>query len=296
MAREAGTQRLLAGHGAAELFGQRERYTLQLRLARYERLPSALRQLLVEPLLFRLCAGMRRGPLAAARGYVEQAMRPLPARLLHANLLYGYGPGRVLDPAFLAAVDPSAPHAMFDQSWWLVQGRSQLNRMIALDLQYALTGQCLPAHAKACELAGVGSAYPYLNDAVVAFATRLDPALKRDGADGLLRRALRGTLQRRVAAAHGQGFALPFGQWLQSDARLRSLAFDSLSDLRRRGIVRADFVDALLARHLPGQPGRHGTMVWVLMMLEQWFAQRRPAGSALHAIGRPAHAAEAGSR
>jgi asparagine synthase (glutamine-hydrolysing) len=295
MAREGGTQRLLAGHGAAELFGRRERYALQLRLARYERLPSALRQLLIEPLLFRLGGAMRRGPLAAARGYVEQAMRPLPERLQHANLMLGYGSASVLDPAFLAAVDPSAPHAMFDQSWWLVQGRTQVNRMIALDLQYALVEQSLPAHARACELAGVAGAYPYLNDAVVAFAARLDPAFKRDGARGLLPAALRGTLQRRTLAARGQGFALPFGQWLQSDARLRSLAFDSLSDLRRRGIVRADFVDTLLTHHLPQQPGRHGTMVWVLMMLEQWFAQRRPAGSGVHGIGRAAHAAEAGS-
>jgi asparagine synthase (glutamine-hydrolysing) len=101
-------------------------------------------------------------------------------------------------------------------------------------------------------------------------------------------------LPRRLLAARGRGLAPPFGQWLLSDARLRSLAFDSLSDLRRRGIVRAEFVDALLTRHLPANPARHGRMAWVLMMLELWFAQRRPGAAAAHGAERQAHQAEAG--
>ena len=293
LARDDGARRLLAGHGGAELLGRRARYARQLRLARYERLPSALRQLVLEPLLFRLCAGVRRGPVAAARAYIEQSMLPLPARLQHANLLNGYGPASVLEPDYLAAVDSSAPHAALDQSWWLVQGRTQINRMIALDLQYGLSDLALPAHARACELAGVTSAYPWLNDALVALAARLDPANKQGGARCALRMALDGTLPRRLLGARGQGLAPPFGQWLLSDARLRSLAFDSLSDLRRRGIVRAGFVDALLTAHLPANPSRHGRMVWVLMMLELWFGRRRH-GSDGAAAARRARTAEAG--
>jgi asparagine synthase (glutamine-hydrolysing) len=295
LARDDGARRLLAGHGGAELFGRRARYARQLRLARYEKLPSALRQLVLEPLLFRLCGGVRRGPLAAARGYIEQSMLPLPARLQHANLLNGYGPASVLAPDYLAAVDPTAPHVALDQSWWLVQGRTLVNRMIALDLQYGLADLALPAHARACELAGVTTAYPWLNDAVVALAARLDPADKQGGGRCAFRAALQGTVPRRLLAAQGHGLAPPFGQWLLSDARLRSLAFDSLSDLRRRGIVRAEFVDALLTRHLPANPARHGRMTWVLMMLELWFAQRRPGAAGIGAERR-AHEAETGLR
>jgi asparagine synthase (glutamine-hydrolysing) len=293
MARDDGARRLLTGHGGAELFGRRARYARQLRLARYEQLPSALRQLLLEPLLFRLCARVRRGPLAAARAYIEQSMLPLPARLQHANLLNGYGPANVLTPDYLAAVDVTAPHVALDQSWWLVQGRAQINRMIALDLQYGLEARALPAHLRACELAGVTSAYPWLNDAVVALAARRDPVDKQGGGRCAVRAALQGALPRRLLAARGDGLAPPFGQWLLSDARLRSLAFDSLSDLRRRGIVRAEFIDALLTRHLPADPARHGRTAWVLMMLELWFGQRRPGALAAGAERR-AHEAAAG--
>jgi asparagine synthase (glutamine-hydrolysing) len=218
-------------------------------------------------------------------------MLPLPARLQHANPLNGYGPANVLEPDYLAAVDVTAPHVALDQSWWLVQGRTQINRMIALDLQYGLSDLALPAHARACELAGVTSAYPWLNDAVVAVAARLDPATKQGGARCAFRGAIGATLPRRLLGARGQGLAPPFGQWLLSDARLRSLAFDSLSDLRRRGIVRGEFVDTLLARHLPANPSRHGRMVWVLMMLELWFAQRRQGGGGIGAERRAREAA-----
>jgi asparagine synthase (glutamine-hydrolysing) len=81
------------------------------------------------------------------------------------------------------------------------------------------------------------------------------------------------------------------GRWLLADARLKALAFDSLSDLRKRGIVRAGFLDQLLARSLAEDPGRHGRMIWMLMMLEQWFAQRRGLVPAAAAEPRE-HAAE----
>ena len=38
--------------------------------------------------------------------------------------------------------------------------------------------------------------------------------------------------------------------------------------------MRADFIDTLVDQHLQEHAGYHGTMVWVLMMLEQWHKQR----------------------
>ena len=65
---------------------------------------------------------------------------------------------------------------------------------------------------------------------------------------------------------------MPFGLWLQSEPRMRSLAFDSLSDLKRRAIVRPAFIDTLLAARVAEHPAYHGRMVWLLVMLEQWFS------------------------
>jgi asparagine synthase (glutamine-hydrolysing) len=283
LAREQGTQRLLSGLGASELFGRRAYYARQLRYARYERLPSGLRQLVLEPLLFRLAAPVRRGPLASAREYVRQSMLPLPTRLHGAALLQQYDACEVFDARFLALVDPSAPSATVEQSWWLVQARHPLNRMVALDLQYRVGERSLPTLLRALDMAGVAVAFPYLSDAMLAFAARLDPGCKGvgPGPAGLFSDALRALLPRRLTQSHGQGMAPAIGRWLLADARLKGLAFDSLADLRKRGIVRAGFLDQLLSHSLAEDPGRHGRMIWMLMMLEQWFAQRRSASPAV---------------
>jgi asparagine synthase (glutamine-hydrolysing) len=293
LAREHGAQRLLSGLGAAELFGRRAYYVRQLRYARYERLPSGLRQMVLEPLLFRLAAPVRRGPLANAREYVRQSMMPLPKRLHGAALLQQYAAGDVFHGDFLALIDTGAPAATVEQSWWLAQARHPLNRMVALDLQYRVGERTLPTMQRALDMAGITVAFPYLSDAMLAFAARLDPECRAAGAGpaGLFSEAMRAVLPRRLAQSHGHGMAPAIGRWLLADARLRALAFDSLADLRKRGIVRAGFLDQLLARSLAEDPGRHGRMIWMLMMLEQWFAQRRntlpvvAAESCLHEPG-----------
>jgi asparagine synthase (glutamine-hydrolysing) len=286
MARADGVQRMLGGHGCAELFGARRHYARQARLSQYEKIPSALRQTLVEPLLFHLAGGAGAAPLRRARNYIEQALVALPGRLQAANLLHGYGSATVFEPGFLAGVDPTAPAALLAQNWWQLDGCSQVNQLIALDLQYALADQQLPAMTRACALSGLEAGFPFLGDALVAFAARLAPKQKLDGVRPcpFLREAMRqglGGNALRGAAAPCAPAAPPFGHWLLTDARIRALAFDSLADLKRRAIVRTEFIDTLLAARVAEQPARHGRMVWLLMMLEQWFAQRRPA--ALHA-------------
>lgn len=94
----------------------------------------------------------------------------------------------------------------------------------------------------------------------------------------MLREALRDLLPRLRGAVRAPSAAPPLAQWLLAEPRFRQLAFDSLSDLKMRRIVRADFIDTLLATSGASEPDPHARMVWLLMMLEQWLAQR-PAAS-----------------
>ncbi|WLI91300.1 asparagine synthase-related protein [Massilia sp. R2A-15] len=275
LARADGVQRLLAGHGGASLFGMRAHYARQARLSQYERIPSALRQTLVEPFLFRLAGRVRAAPLRHARSYIEDALASLPQRLEASNLLHGYGSAEVLEPGFMDAIDPTAPAAMLGESWWQSDGCSQVNQLIALDLQFALAGCQLPAAIGACRLAGIEAAFPFLGDAVIAFAARLAPQHKLDGARlaPLWRKALNDLLPPRQGP-RARPAAPPLAQWLHAEPRIRQLVSDSLSDLKRRHIVRAGFIDTLLAAGAGVQPQPHARMAWLLMMLEQWLAQR----------------------
>jgi asparagine synthase (glutamine-hydrolysing) len=292
MAREDGHARLHGAFGAAALFGCGARYACMARPNRYERMPSVLRQLLIEPLLFG--PGARLPLFERLRTRIEQSLAPAALRLRRRNALLALGSVNVFEPSFLELVDPDAPAAVQEAAWWLAQARSSINRAIDLQLQGDLPCRIVPAFAAACAAAGVQPALPYLDDAVVAMAARLAPRHKGGAAPRrLFRRALRevaGTPPARAASAP----VLPFGRWLLGDARLRALAYDSVSALARRRILRRDFVDQLLARHLPEDPAAHGETVWRLLMLEQWLARGRRGGFDLEngagAAQRPASA------
>jgi asparagine synthase (glutamine-hydrolysing) len=276
MAREDGVTRLLGGDGGDELFGGNERYAQQAVFGRYEVLPSALRQLAIEPVLFGLAAKQEYALFRKARSYVRQALSSMPGRLDTYNLLQHYGPQHVLEPEFLAQVDLGVPADHLGRLYWRSNGTSQINRMQALDLQLTLADNDLRKVGSACELAGVEVAYPFLCDTLIEFSASLAPHHKLQGTQlrPFFKRALSSRLPRAILRKKKHGFGLPFGHWLQNHAGLRELAGDSLQSLKRRRIVQAQFIDALFDQHLKEHPSYHGTMVWVMMMLEQWHQAR----------------------
>jgi asparagine synthase (glutamine-hydrolysing) len=91
------------------------------------------------------------------------------------------------------------------------------------------------------------------------------------------KRALSDFLPPAIIAKQKHGFGLPFGVWLTKDKQLRELAGDSLTGIGARGIVRREFVAQLLDRDLAVHPGYYGSMVWILMMLEQWYRREQRA-------------------
>ena len=275
MARADGVTRMFGGDGGDELFGGNERYAKQHVFALYERVPALFRKALLEPAVFNFPGGERVRLLRKARSYIEQASIAMPARLETYNLLGRYGPQQVFTDDFLAAADIGQPLASLNRTYGRSEAKSLINRMLALDLQVTLADNDLPKVMKACELAGMEVAFPFLNDAMVAFSAGLTPQQKLNGTQlrWFFKEALRGFLPDAILTKEKHGFGLPFGVWLQQHKPLQELAADSLNDLKARQVVRGEFIEQLVGRHLSEHAGYHGTMVWVLMMLEQWFRQ-----------------------
>jgi len=119
--------------------------------------------------------------------------------------------------------------------------------------------------------------FPLLHDELVAFSARLSPDLKLRGTRlrYFFKKALQDFLPPEIIKKSKHGFGLPFGRWLQSYQPLRELAFESLTDLKKRDIVRPEFIDQLTGVHVKSHAEYYGTMVWILMMLEQWLKQHR---------------------
>ncbi len=276
LARADGVTRMFGGDGGDELFGGNERYSKQHIFALYGKVPGLLRKGLLEPAIFNFPGGDHIGLMRKARSYIEQASVPMPARLETYNLLGRYGPSQVFTDDFLAGADVNDPLAQLRKTYGQQEAVSLINQMLALDLKVTLADNDLPKVVKACELAGMEVAFPFLSDQMVDFSSRLTAKQKLNGTKlrYFFKEALRGFLPDEIIAKQKHGFGLPFGVWLTGHPALKQLASDSLHDLKKRKIVRADFIDTLVNQHLREHAGYHGTMVWVLMMMEQWFKQR----------------------
>jgi asparagine synthase (glutamine-hydrolysing) len=274
LARDDGVDTLLGGDGGDELFGGNERYAKQYLYSLYSDLPLALRKGLIEPVLGLLPPISLMGK---AQRYVRNASMPMPARYDNYNLLERLGPAAVFTRDFLDAVDRALPPARMAQAYHAAHAQSLINRMLALDLKYTLADNDLPKVVRSCELARVEARFPMLSDALVAFSARLPPELKlkQTRLRYFFKEALRGFLPDEIITKSKHGFGLPFGSWLQTHQPLRQISLDSVADLKKRGIVRPEFIDELVSKHVESQANYYGTMVWVLMMLEQWLKQHR---------------------
>jgi asparagine synthase (glutamine-hydrolysing) len=274
LAKDDGIETLLGGDGGDELFGGNERYAKQYLYSLYSELPRTLRSGLIEPVVLRMPSV---GLAGKVQRYMRNATEPMPARYDNYNLLERLGAANVFTAEFLSRVDQQAPHMQKAGAYADARAGSLINRMLALDLRYTLADNDLPKVVRSCELAGVDVRFPMLDDPVVAFAARLAPdmKLKRTHLRYFFKEALRDFLPSEIINKQKHGFGLPFGEWLREHSRLQQLAGDSLGDLKGRGIVRPAFIDQLLATHVADHPAYYGTMVWVLMMLEQWLQQHR---------------------
>lgn len=276
-AREDGITHLLAGDGGDELFGGNTRYATQRVFGWYDRIPGALREGLIEPLI--TTGAFDRIPLLRkGASYVRQARVPLPDRMQTYNLLHRLGTEDMLTKAFVAQINVAGPQDQERQVWAQAAGSSLVNQMLAYDWRYTLAENDLPKVRSSTALAGVSVAYPFLDHAVLDFSLRMPTHFKLRGLKlrWFFKEALRGFLPDEIITKKKHGFGLPFGVWATRHAGLQALARDSLRSFASRGVVQTTFIDTLLDKRLPEHPGFYGEMVWILMMLEQWLRHHRP--------------------
>jgi asparagine synthase (glutamine-hydrolysing) len=277
LARSDGVETLLGGDGGDEIFAGNERYAKQVVFDRYLRMPAALRRGVIEPVLGAPSANGF-APVRKAKSYVRQANTPLPDRLEEYNLVARMTPEAVFSPEMLACCRKEEPLELLRRSFAEAQTRSDLNRLLYLDLKFTLADNDLRKVSGTCEMAGVDVLYPFLDRDLVEFANRVPPDLKLKGTKlrYFFKRASAGFLPEAILKKRKHGFGVPCGRWMRDHAPLRELACDSLRSLEKRGYLRAGFAVDLTALHQGEDAEYYGVMVYVLTMLELWHRSHAP--------------------
>ena len=272
LAREAGVKTLLAGDGGDELFAGNSRYAEDKRFALYHTLPSWIRRGVIEPL--KRFLPENDGLLSLPRKYVRRALIPNPERIFSYNYFLNIRPEEVFEPDFLAEAKPTLWLQIADRHFQAAQARSELNRLLYMDVKMILADNDLRKVTGTAELAGMRVRYPLLDHHLAELSGRIPSDLKLKGFTKryIFKQAMRSILPHKVLYKKKHGFGVPLGHWLLRDRQLNEFMRDLLCDprTRQRGYFRPTFFDELLRVHREDHAGFYGEVVWYLVALELW--------------------------
>ena len=267
---------LLSGVGGDEVFGGYRKYRAHDLALRYQRLPGLLRRGLVEPLAARMpaLAGTRLAPRARLFKKMARSASLPPVDRFVANSIYLDEDERagLLADELADGVGGADPREAHLDAFARCEGADFLHRMLYVDMATFLPSLNLLYTDKTSMAASVEVRVPFLDRELVEWtAARVPPRMKVNGsvAKYALRLAMGDAVGPEVLAQPKTGFGAPAGLWLRDG--LSEMMQDLLAPdrVRRRGLVRAEAVQSLIARHLSGREDL-SFQLWQLLALELW--------------------------
>lgn len=272
LAADNGVSMLLAGDGGDEIFGGNERYAKDHWLGAFHALPRPLRAL--GRAVGRAAGHGSSRLLQRVANFAERGSLPNPDRFYTDESFASECYDALLAPGFANRVPRDASLDFLRQNWSECRARSELHRLMCLDLDFAISQCDLVKVHGASRTAGVSVRYPYLDVDLVEFTGRLAARWKVDGSRKrvLFKRAMAEVLPRAILEKRKQGFGLPVAVWLTHDAQFRELTRDTLlgARARDRGWLQQAHIEALLREHDAGSWDWSGE-IWRLLALELWM-------------------------
>jgi asparagine synthase (glutamine-hydrolysing) len=266
----------LSGDGGDEGFAGYDAYRTADRLALADRVPLALRRLLLGPVERRVPEWIR------GKGLMRMLASSGADR--YAELMGGVDAGTrewLLDPGFRARTATEHPYERFRALHRSFEALDEVQRLQRIDLETYLPDDILVKADMTSMLHSLELRVPLLDHKVLELAFRMPTSLKLRGGTGKI--ALRGAFSDRLPAVirdrGKQGFGLPLAAWLRGD--LLSLVREVFADrrTRQRGVLDPKGLDRILESHLKGRRDLSNE-VWLALVLELWFRARVDSATA----------------
>jgi asparagine synthase (glutamine-hydrolysing) len=264
---------VLSGDGGDEAFGGYARYAHDLREARVRRcLPGWFRATILGPLGRRwpkadwlprvlraktALTNLSLDPASAYANTISLCRLPLRRQLLANDLaagLNGHRPEELIQREYAAAPSGDA-----------------LAGMIAADVAVVLPDDFLVKVDRASMAHGLEVRPPLLDHELLELAARIPSAYKVHGRQTkwVLKQAYRNRLSDDVLRRPKQGFEMPIDAWLRGPLRDMFEGAVLSPQARVRDLINQEVARKVHRAHLGGI-GRHGSVLWSLLILARW--------------------------
>lgn len=274
LAREHGATILVAGDGGDEIFGGNERYAKDEIFGMYYRLPRPVKR--VGSMLARVAGPFDVRLLNRVKNFVRRGSLPNPDRFYSDDSFASDSFGELLSPDFRKSVEVSESLDVMRSHYVGVQSKSELHRLMYIDLMMAIADNDLVKVAQTAKATGISVMYPYLDVDLVNLTGRL-PAewkVRKRTKRYLFKKAMQDVLPPEILAKRKQGFGLPVGMWFRANQQFFELLADTVLSRRasERGYFNPGFVEQLVNRHRSGA-WDHTQELWLLLVLELWHRE-----------------------
>ncbi len=283
MAREHVTV-ALSGDGGDELFAGYDTYIANRLGNSYGKVPRALRNGLISPLVEHLPPTEKKKGLFNRIKRFDEGMR-LPADLQHTRwmiFLQAAEKSKFYSERVRSALNgvDSYRHVRgyFDRA-----GTSdELNRQLYVDIKSYMVDDILVKVDRMSMAASLEARVPFLDHRFVEFSATIPSNLKLKGKTTkyLLKKAMADLLPPEILGRGKEGFSIPIKNWLKTD--LKPLMMDVLSQekISNEGFFNPVHVEKLKNEHLQNKEN-HSHRLWAMMVFGIWqdIYLRRPQGS-----------------
>ncbi len=264
---------LLSGEGGDEAFGGYPEYKNYAAFERCKTLAGPLRGLAG----MALDAAGRFSGVSRFRKYAAFTNCALPdyyfSRVTSPHHYFNRNKSSLYSDGFAGTVDGTRSADPTRELFARVGNQSQLNQMLYVDTKTWLPDDLLIKADKITMATSLELRVPFLDHQVLEFAATLPPEFKVKGraTKRVLKRAFQGRVPQEILNRRKTGFPVPFGSWLNHEAR--DFVCDTLlsSQAIARGYFQRDGIERVL--DVGAHNGDGASATFSLLVLELWHRQ-----------------------